>query len=121
MNNKSKKDYVIEDPISVDRKFIEIDLSNQDQATLTSIEVGNDIRIFFPHNPYPCQESYMKSVIKSLNANQFAALESPTGTGKTLCLLTSTLAWLENYYKKLPNNNAFNKSIQIIYTSRTHS
>ncbi|CAN0103646.1 unnamed protein product [Discosporangium mesarthrocarpum] len=47
----------------------------------------------FPFDPYHCQVTYMRSVMRALDLPTNALLESPTGTGKTLCLLCSTLAW----------------------------
>jgi len=77
-------------------------------------------QVFFPHqHPYACQLDFMAKVLQALDRGENALLESPTGTGKTLSLLCSSLAWLkkerEKYGKKvfgLP---------QIIYCSRTHS
>ncbi|OWF51735.1 Regulator of telomere elongation helicase 1 [Mizuhopecten yessoensis] len=53
------------------------------------------VHINFPFEPYACQEAYMDKVLESLQTGQNAVLESPTGTGKTLCLLCSCLGWLQ--------------------------
>lgn len=52
------------------------------------------IPVSFPFEPYDVQKTYMERVIESLQNNTNALLESPTGTGKTLSLLCSSLAWL---------------------------
>ncbi|XP_023947684.2 regulator of telomere elongation helicase 1 homolog [Bicyclus anynana] len=52
------------------------------------------IPVSFPFEPYDVQKAYMEKVIESLQNNTNALLESPTGTGKTLSLLCSSLAWL---------------------------
>jgi regulator of telomere elongation helicase 1 len=52
------------------------------------------VPVQFPYEPYPCQIEFMKSVLGAVSTKQHALLESPTGTGKTLCLLCSTLAYL---------------------------
>jgi regulator of telomere elongation helicase 1 len=82
----------------------------------------NGIEILFPFEPYEIQKNYMEKVIELLNNKSaiegykgFAALESPTGTGKTLCLLCSILAW---FNKKKKENKFWGK---IIYVTRTHS
>lgn len=51
------------------------------------------IKIDFPFEPYNVQVDYMTKVIESLQTGKNAVLESPTGTGKTLCLLCASLAW----------------------------
>ena len=51
------------------------------------------IDVDFPKEAYPCQLDYMQSTIQALSSSTNALLESPTGTGKTLSLLCSTLAW----------------------------
>ncbi|CAK1552678.1 unnamed protein product [Leptosia nina] len=52
------------------------------------------IPVNFPFEPYEVQKAYMEKVIESLQNNSNALLESPTGTGKTLSLLCSSIAWL---------------------------
>lgn len=52
------------------------------------------IPVTFPFEPYEVQKAYMEKVIECLQNNTNALLESPTGTGKTLSLLCSSLAWL---------------------------
>ncbi|XP_054433526.1 regulator of telomere elongation helicase 1 [Pteronotus mesoamericanus] len=56
----------------------------------------NGVTVDFPFQPYKCQEAYMTKVLECLQKKVNGVLESPTGTGKTLCLLCSTLAWREH-------------------------
>lgn len=59
------------------------------------------IPVKFPFEPYEVQHAFMSKVISSLNSETNAVLESPTGTGKTLSLLCSTLAWVLAHKKSL--------------------
>nr|XP_031543813.1 regulator of telomere elongation helicase 1 [Vicugna pacos] len=56
----------------------------------------NGVTVDFPFQPYKCQEEYMTKVLECLQKKVNGILESPTGTGKTLCLLCTTLAWREH-------------------------
>ena len=71
----------------------------------------NNIPVNFPYQPYQAQVDFMGKVIESIETRQYALLESPTGTGKTLSLLCSALSW----------RKATNTEVQIVYASRTHS
>ncbi|RNA23419.1 Regulator of telomere elongation helicase [Brachionus plicatilis] len=109
----------------------------------------NGIEVNFPFVPYPCQVDYMTSVLESIIKKKNAILESPTGTGKTLCLLCSSISWLisakadmqfatvqrelddiDPIRPNLINKSGINDQIdnnkklaypKIIYASRTHS
>lgn len=52
------------------------------------------IAVQFPFEPYQLQRNYMAKVLECLQNSTNGVLESPTGTGKTLCLLCATLAWI---------------------------
>ncbi|XP_035825693.1 regulator of telomere elongation helicase 1 isoform X2 [Aplysia californica] len=54
------------------------------------------VPVNFPFEPYECQVDYMTKVVTCLQKSQNGALESPTGTGKTLSLLCASLAWQES-------------------------
>eukprot|EP00924_Labyrinthula_sp_SR-Ha-C_P006705 snap_masked-scaffold_29-processed-gene-2.45-mRNA-1 protein AED:0.08 eAED:0.09 QI:0/0/0/1/1/1/3/0/987 len=77
----------------------------------------NGVSIKFPFEPYEVQETYMEKVITALDGRSDALLESPTGTGKTLSLLCSTLAWREHQKRLHPRKDP----PVIIYCSRTHA
>lgn len=62
------------------------------------IKVDDLIEVHFPfEKPYLCQENYIRSLVKALRGKKNALLESPTGTGKTLCLLSAILGFLSAY------------------------
>ncbi|KAF3450771.1 hypothetical protein FNV43_RR06860 [Rhamnella rubrinervis] len=89
------------------------------------------IDVDFPFEAYDSQLVYMDKVIQSLQNKCNALLESPTGTGKTLCLLCATLAWRKSlgYFStgmsvessQHSSQSSTTKLPTIIYASRTHS
>ena len=101
----------------------------------TRVDVGGAC-VNFPFTPYDIQVDYMKKVLECLDGSHNGLLESPTGTGKTLSLLCSSLAWLEkakataqvaklqsysNNSHDVEYNPALTVRHKIIYSSRTHS
>lgn len=71
-----------------------------------------DVTVKFPfEKPFPAQKVTMASTLSAIKGQQNALLESPTGTGKTLALLASCLAYMDS----------FSTVDRIYYTSRTHS
>ncbi|XP_063873966.1 Fanconi anemia group J protein homolog isoform X1 [Scylla paramamosain] len=51
------------------------------------------VQVLLPVKPYPSQLAMMGQIITGLKHRQNCLLESPTGSGKSLALLCSTLAW----------------------------
>ena len=100
----------------------------------TTVELRG-VKVHFPFTPYACQKDYMGKVMDALFRSEHALLESPTGTGKTLCLLCATLAWQREQARLLGDVPAnlkqpaaaegtqptFRRVPTIIYASRTHS
>ncbi|MCJ8740108.1 hypothetical protein PDJAM_G00055150 [Pangasius djambal] len=58
------------------------------------------VKINFPCKAYPSQLAMMNSIVRGLNHGQHCLLESPTGSGKSLALLCSALAWQQAQYAK---------------------
>ena len=101
----------------------------------TTLELRG-VPIHFPFKPYKCQETYMGKVLDALHRSENALLESPTGTGKTLCLLCATLSWQRQQARDLLQNSQSTSELNsqsttteskrnrvptVIYASRTHS
>uniref|UniRef100_A0A8C6SYR0 DNA 5'-3' helicase n=1 Tax=Neogobius melanostomus TaxID=47308 RepID=A0A8C6SYR0_9GOBI len=60
------------------------------------------VKIQFPCKAYPSQLAMMNSIVRGLNKSQHCLLESPTGSGKSLALLCSTLGWQQGQLSDRP-------------------
>ncbi|VFQ82278.1 unnamed protein product [Cuscuta campestris] len=85
-------------------------IPNSRHTSRNTIHIGG-IPVEFPHQPYGTQLAFMNRVISTLDRSQRdgqcnALLESPTGTGKTLSLLCSALAWQQNQKSKSRRENS---------------
>eukprot|EP00930_Biecheleria_cincta_P098404 TRINITY_DN90066_c0_g1_i1.p1 TRINITY_DN90066_c0_g1~~TRINITY_DN90066_c0_g1_i1.p1 ORF type:complete len:998 (+),score=143.61 TRINITY_DN90066_c0_g1_i1:56-3049(+) len=89
------------------------------------------VPVEFPYDAYACQIEYMRAVVKALESGNNALLESPTGTGKTLCLLCATLGWRRHRQESVTHAsrsweaqadaNVPRSVPKIWYSSRTHT
>uniref|UniRef100_A0A914YVL3 Helicase ATP-binding domain-containing protein n=1 Tax=Panagrolaimus superbus TaxID=310955 RepID=A0A914YVL3_9BILA len=61
--------------------------------------IVNGVTVLLPPGlkPYPSQQLMMVKIIQSLKSKKHAMIESPTGSGKSLGLLSACCAWLQDY------------------------
>ncbi|XP_070591400.1 Fanconi anemia group J protein isoform X2 [Erythrolamprus reginae] len=69
-------------------------------ALQTSEYTIGGVKILFPCKAYPSQLAMMNAIVKGLSSKQHCLLESPTGSGKSLALLCSALAWQQSLHEK---------------------
>ncbi|KAF2835740.1 ATP-dependent RNA helicase CHL1 [Patellaria atrata CBS 101060] len=59
------------------------------------------VREFYhPYNPYDVQNQFMTAVYECIKDGKVGIFESPTGTGKSLSLICSTLTWLRDHKRQ---------------------
>ena len=93
------------------KKYFPITINEEKAKTHKLLNIKG-IYLYFPYKPYQLQITYMEKVLSTLNSQgNISALENPTGTGKTLCLLCAILGWLHQTKNK----------ISIYYCTRTVS
>ncbi|XP_024169418.1 Fanconi anemia group J protein homolog [Rosa chinensis] len=78
--------------------------ANPKSSSKSSYRIGG-IDVEFPYQPYAAQMAFMSRVVSTLDRavrddHCHALLESPTGTGKSLSLLCSILAWQQSFKAK---------------------
>uniref|UniRef100_A0ABI7WUV4 Regulator of telomere elongation helicase 1 n=1 Tax=Felis catus TaxID=9685 RepID=A0ABI7WUV4_FELCA len=81
----------------------------------------NGVTVDFPFQPYKCQEEYMSKVLECLQKKVNGILESPTGTGKTLCLLCTTLAWREHLRDTISARKIAERAQGVLFVDHTLS
>lgn len=67
-------------------------------GNLEANDVGNNSRKYnHPFEPYDIQIQLMDAIYDAIDNYKIGLFESPTGTGKTLSLICSSMTWLREY------------------------
>ncbi|WUR03369.1 general transcription and DNA repair factor IIH helicase subunit XPD (RAD3) [Vairimorpha necatrix] len=75
----------------------------------------DDLSVYFPYSQiYPEQLKYIKELKSNLDTNGHILIEMPSGTGKTVALLSITISYIIHMKKN-------GKKIKLVYCSRTVS
>ncbi|RCN29105.1 hypothetical protein ANCCAN_25136, partial [Ancylostoma caninum] len=78
------------------REKVIIDNTQYDKMPICGVEVRLPVGL----KPYPSQKLMMVRIITALSKRLNLLAESPTGSGKTMALLASSCAWIQDYKKK---------------------
>lgn len=62
--------------------------------------VSEEIQFNHPFKPYNIQNEFMLALYETLESKKIGIFESPTGTGKTLSLICSSMTWLREHKGK---------------------
>ncbi|XP_042869259.1 Fanconi anemia group J protein homolog [Penaeus japonicus] len=89
----------------------DVSLSDDTPGITSTMDTTNmytigGVKVQFPVKPYPSQMAMMAQIVKGLQRRQNCLLESPTGSGKSLALLCSTLAWQQAEAEKADRYNS---------------
>ncbi|CAG8653628.1 5372_t:CDS:2, partial [Paraglomus occultum] len=91
-------------------QFVVFDLFDRAQSKRLCRFFIDDLPVYFPYDKiYPEQYSYMCDLKKALDAQGHCLLEMPSGTGKTVSLLSLIVAYMMHYAEKR----------KLVYCSRT--
>lgn len=55
---------------------------------------------YHPYTPYTIQRDFMSTLYSTLEEKKVGIFESPTGTGKTLSLICSSMSWLRDFNRR---------------------
>ncbi len=79
------------------------------------------VRLDFPLPPYDCQRALAERAADCFLDGRDGLLESPTGTGKTLALLSAALGWMRRARTSGEGSSSAPASgAHVVYSSRTH-
>ncbi|OWB64061.1 hypothetical protein B5S29_g5094 [[Candida] boidinii] len=75
--------------------------NNDNSQHFTSHPLDAADKFYHPYEPYDVQLNLMKSIYDTIdNDYKLGLFESPTGTGKTLSIICSTMTWLRTQRQK---------------------
>ena len=110
---------------SIGSSFNKETLNNMKQAAVSK---------FGDRKPYSIQKSFISDLVDAFNENRVGFFESPTGTGKSMSVLTSSLAFIQEKNKHSKDytqyvyqsdidsfNDKSNERSKLVICTRTHS
>uniref|UniRef100_A0A0N5C376 DNA helicase n=1 Tax=Strongyloides papillosus TaxID=174720 RepID=A0A0N5C376_STREA len=86
-----------EDDVKKSKKRSRIDIKLDDNECQNIVISGVNVAFPGSFDPYPSQSDIMKKNIFSFDESKNVLIESPTGSGKTMALLSSAIGWLKHY------------------------